>query len=331
MKLTKHLLKMLVLATILIGCNNKPKIGFLMDNLEIDRWEKDKAMFEESIEEAGGIPIVRIAEGKSPKQMEQAMELLYDRVDVLVVIPVDLHASRDIVKEAHKKDVPVISYDRMIRDCDVDYYVSTDNIKIGELQAEYLSKMKPSGAYALIGGPVKDYNSELLHLGWMNVLQPLIEKGDIKIVTDQYAAKWSADEAYNIVKDYLNNGDSELDAIIAGNDELASGAINALREDDLQEKVLVAGQDADLEALRNIVAGYQTVTIYKPIESLAKTAALMAMKLANEEKPQNTYITVNNGHKLIPSVLLSSQVVNRENIKTTVVTEGFLEEEQIFE
>lgn len=331
MKSFGYILSTLLLALILVSCNNKPKIGFLMDTLDIERWEKDKELFEKRVRELGGIPIVKVANGDSPKQLEQTMELIYDRVDVLVVIPVDLHASRDIVKEAHKKDIPVISYDRMIRDSDVDYYVSTDNINIGELQAEYLSKMAPNGNFALIGGPTKDNNAALLHLGWMNVLQPLIEKGDINIVLDQFVNKWDADEAYEIIDNYLSNDNPELDAIIAGNDELAGGAIKALQEHNQQRDVLVAGQDAEVEAIRNIVAGYQTITIFKPIDAMVYTAANMAIKLAEEEGPINTNVTVNNGHKLVPSVLLSAQVVNRQNIKMTVVSEGFIQEEEIYQ
>jgi D-xylose ABC transporter substrate-binding protein len=331
MKSFGYLFSTLLLALIMVSCNNKPKIGFLMDTLDIERWEKDKELFEKRVEELGGIPIVKVANGDSPKQLDQTMELIYDHVDVLVVIPVDLHASRDIVKEAHKKDIPVISYDRMIRDSDVDYYVSTDNINIGELQAEYLSKMAPNGNFALLGGPTKDNNAALLHLGWMNVLQPLIEKGDINIVIDQSVVNWDSEEAFEIIDNYLSDGNPELDAIIAGNDELAGGAIRALQDHNLQRDVLVAGQDAEVEAIRNIVAGYQTITIFKPIDAMAYTAANMAIKLAEDEGPINTNITVNNGHKLVPSVLLSAQVVNRQNIKMTVVSEGFVQEEDIYQ
>jgi D-xylose transport system substrate-binding protein len=331
MKVFSYLLRTLLLVAILTSCSNKPKIGFLMDTLDIERWQKDKDLFEEKVEELGGTVMVRIAEGKSPTQIEQAMDLIYDKVDVLVVIPVDLYASRDIVKEAHKKNIPVISYDRMIRDSDVDYYVSADNINIGEQQAEYLSNIASEGKYALLGGPLKDNNTALLHLGWMNVLQPLMEKGNIEVVIDQYVNNWDADEAYAIIYDYLSNSAPELKAIIAGNDELASGAIRALQEHNLQREVLVAGQDADLEAIRNIVAGYQTISIFKPIDAMAYTAAEMAIKLAKEEGPFNTNVTVHNGQKLVPSILLPSQVVNRENIKMTVVSEGFLDEEEIYE
>lgn len=330
MKSFRLIFKGLLLLALLTGCNNKPKIGFLMDTLSIDRWEKDKELFEKQVEELGAIPLVRVANGNSPKQFEQATQLLYEGVEVLVVIPVDLHASRDIVKRAHEKGVPVISYDRMIRDCNVDYYVSTDNIRIGELQAGYLSKMAPTGSYALLDGPTKDYNATLLHLGWMNVLQPLIDKGDINIVIDEYVNEWDAQEAFTIIKNYLSGNNPDLDVIIAGNDELAGGAIRALRQFNLKKKVLVAGQDAELNAIRNIVAGDQTITIYKPIDALVSTAANMAIKLANEE-PINTSITVNNGYKLVPSVLLTSQVVNQQNIQLTVVSEGYLDESDIFD
>jgi ABC-type xylose transport system substrate-binding protein len=190
--------------------------------------------------------------------------------------------------------------------------------------------MAPTGSYALLDGPTKDYNATLLHLGWMNVLQPLIEKGDINIVIDEYVNEWDAQEAFTIIKNYLSGNNPDLDVIIAGNDELAGGAIRALRQFNLKKKVLVAGQDAELNAIRNIVAGDQTITIYKPIDALVSTAANMAIKLANKE-PINTSITVNNGYKLVPSVLLTSQVVNQQNIQLTVVSEGYLDESDIFD
>ncbi len=330
MKTIVSFMKMALLVLVLTSCNTKPRIGFLMDNLEIERWNKDKMYFEEKVTELGGIPVVRIADGDALKQLEQAKELLLDGIDVLVVIPVDLYASRDIVKESHGRKVPVISYDRMIRDCDVDYYVATDNINIGELQAEYLSTVKPEGKYVLIGGATNDNNSFLLHLGWMNVLQPLIERGDIEIVLDRFTSNWEADEAYDIMKEFFKGSNHDVDAIIAGNDALASGAIRAVREQQLDKKVLVAGQDADVNAIRNIVAGFQTITIYKPIDALAYTAAKVAMDFYHDEVRDGGNLTVNNGFKLVPSSLLSSQVVNAQNVKMTVVSEGYVSEAEIY-
>lgn len=331
MKTLATIMKMALLVVILAGCNSKPKIGFLMDNLELERWNKDKNYFEAKVNELGGIPLVRVADGDAIKQLDQAKELLLDGVDVLVVIPVDLYASRDIVKEAHQNDVPVISYDRMMRDCDVDYYVATDNIRIGELQAEYLSTIKSQGKYALIGGATNDNNAFLLHLGWMNVLQPLIDRGDVEIVLDRFSSNWEPEEGYNIMKEFFESGNGDVDAIIAGNDALASGAIRALEEQNLDKKVLVAGQDADVTAIRNIVAGFQTITIYKPIDALAYTAAHAAFNFYNNDgMPPASNLTVNNGYKLVPATLLSAQLVNRQNIKMTVVSEGFVSEAEIY-
>jgi D-xylose ABC transporter substrate-binding protein len=325
----KHINRLLmIIATIVFvfGCNQKPKIGFLMDDVKIERWKKDRDLFVEKVTELGGIPLVEIAGSDANLQLEQAITLLNKGVEVLVVVPVDQDAAAEIVRVAHKAEVPVISYDRLIKNCNLDFYVSTDNIEIGELQANYLTKSCPIGKYGLIGGPTTDNNAFLLHLGWNNILQPLIDKGDIILVFDEYCNAWNADDAYKIVRDYLELK-PEIDAIIAGNDVLASGAIQALKDFHLEGRVLIAGQDADLLALRNIVAGNQTITIYKPIESIASNAAMAAIKMANGDNPmENMCITVNNGRKLVPSLLLNARVVNRQNIRMTVVSEGFMAE-----
>jgi len=311
------------------SCTMKPKIGFLMDNLEIERWNKDKALFEEKVKELGGIPMIEIADSDADKQLKQAQKLIDEGVDVLVVVPVDLEKAGDIVKLAHDNYVPVISYDRLIKNCNLDYYVSTDNIHIGELQADYLTKIAPKGNYVLISGPTSDYNAYLLHLGWMNVLQPLIDKGDVTVVLDEFSDFWLPDEAYRILGRYMSD-QNEVDAIICGNDALASGAIAALKEHQKDGKVLLAGQDADIQAVRNIVAGNQTITIYKPIEMLAYAAANAAIKIADGEAPSNMHITVNNGKRLVPAILLQASVVNSQNIKMTVIQEGYIGEQEIF-
>ena len=130
------------------------------------------------------------------------------------------------------------------------------------------------------------------------------------------------------MKKFLDGGGT-VDAILAGNDALATGAIMALKEYNLDGKVLVAGQDADVNAIRNIVAGVQTITIYKPIESLVYATINAAVKIADGKAPSNMNITVYNGKKLVPAILLKSQVVNRQNIKMTVVSEGFITEKEL--
>jgi D-xylose ABC transporter substrate-binding protein len=299
-----------------------------MDNTSLERWKKDKELFEKTAKEFKADVIIKVADSDPELQLKQAEELIDDGVDVLIVIPCDQSNSRKIVKKAHAANIPVISYDRLIKNCNVDYYVSTDNIGVGEMQADYLSKISPVGNYALITGPTTDNNAFLLHLGWLNVLQPFIDRGDIKVVIDEYTNFWLPDESYKIMKSYLENG-GKVDAILAGNDALAAGAIMALKEYNYDGKVLVAGQDADVNAIRNIVAGVQTITVYKPIESLVYAALNAAVKIANGQAPSNLNITVNNGKKLVPAILLKSQVVNRQNIKMTVISEGFISEKEL--
>lgn len=313
------------------GCaqNDAVRVGLLMHALDKERWESDRDFFVEKVRELGGTVEVRIADNDAEKQLEQATELLANGVDVLVVVPVDQFAAAQIVDDAHAQDVRVISYDRLIKNCPLDFYVSTDNVEIGRLQAEYLTTIRPTGNYALIGGAQSDNNSQFLYLGQMNVLQPLMEKGDVKLVYNVFTQHWEEEEGYTHAKQLLSEMDS-IDAIIAGNDAIAYGVIRALREGDLAGEVLVAGMDADLKNLQEIVAGNQTCTIYKPIEKMASTAAELAVTLGTSDYYERTYQTISNGAKLVPVVFHEGMVVNRENLKLTVISEGYQKEEEVY-
>jgi D-xylose transport system substrate-binding protein len=313
------------------GCTDKDpvKVGFLIHALDKERWENDRDFFVEKVRELGGEVMVRIADNDTKKQLDQANELLTNGVDVLVIVPVDQFAAAQIVDNAKANNVKVISYDRLIKNCSLDYYVSTDNVEIGMLQAEYLTTIQPSGNYALIEGALSDNNSQFLYLGHMNVLQPLVERGDIKIVYNVFTERWGEEEGYNHTKQLLSKTD-DVDAIIAGNDAIAMGVINALKETGKQGEVLIAGMDADLRNLQEIVAGHQTCTIYKPYQKLASTAAELAVTLGSTGESEKTFQTVSNGKMLVPVVFHNGTVVNRENLKLTVISEGYQKEEEIY-
>ncbi len=318
--------------TLFVGCETKkesPEVGFLIHAFDKERWENDRDFFVEKVVELGGTVNVQNADNDANKQLAQAKELLANGVDVLVVVPVDQFAAAEIVKEAHAKNVKVISYDRLIKNCKLDFYVSTDNIEIGELQATYLTKIRPTGNYALIGGAVNDNNSQSLFLGQMNVLQPLVEKGDINIVYKEFTQDWEEEEGYDHAKKIIATN-KVIDAIIAGNDAIAYGVIEALTEAGLEGKVLIAGQDADLRNLQEIVAGNQTCTVYKPYDKMASTAAELAMKLAKSEECEKTFQTVSNGEVLVQAVYYNAMIVNKENLKLTVISEGYQKEEEVF-
>lgn len=318
---------------VLVGCgekqNKKVELGFLIHAFDKERWESDRDYFVEKVQELGGSVQVQIAENDAEKQLAQAKELIAKGVDVLVVVPVDQFAAGEIVKIAHDKGVKVISYDRLIKNCELDFYVSTDNVDIGSLQATYLTTIKPTGNYALIGGAMSDNNSKFLYLGQMNVLQPLVEKGDINIVYNEFTEAWEEKEGYYHAMKILKAND-KIDAIIAANDALAYGVIKALRETGNEGDVLVAGMDADLRNLQEIVAGHQTCTVYKPYEKLANTAAELAFNLASNGAGENTYQTVSNGKKLVPVIYHAAMIVNRENLKLTVISEGYQKAEEVY-
>ena len=236
-----------------------------------------------------------------------------------------------LVQVAKQNGVKVIAYDRLIKNCDLDYYVSFDNIKVGELQADYLTRISPQGNYAILGGDSKDYNSIFLRLGQMNILQPLITRKDISIVLDKNVDNWDPDVAYTIINNYLNTS-TDLDAIIASNDLIAKGVCKALNEHDLCGSILVSGQDAETDACIRIVEGKQTMTVYKYIESLALATTNIAISLAENGELPYSQTTINNGKIMVPSIQLPNMIqVTKENIRMTVIADGYLDEKEVFE
>jgi len=313
----------LLAGLIFAGCVNKhPKIGLLVHSFETPRWQNDQKYFVDAVKQLGGVTIVKVADNNANTQLEQARELINEGVQVLVIIPVNQSTSANIVEMAHINDIPVIAYDRLINNCRLDYYVSTDNIRVGEVQAEFISKIRPRGNYALIGGPPYDNNSRMLYVGQMNILQPFVERGEIKVAYRQFAKSWTADEGYRLAKTSLDSTSNKVDAIICGNDAMAMGAIKALKEKGLEGKVAIAGQDADLPNIQQIMKGNQSVTVLKRIKTMASTAAELAIHLAKKE-PVSPYLsTISNGDRLVPSYLVDAVAVNEGNIEMTVAAEG---------
>jgi D-xylose transport system substrate-binding protein len=309
--------------------SGKLRIGLSMDTLKEERWQKDRDIFVKRAEELGAEVLVQAADGKDETQLKQAESLLTQGIDVLVIIPHNSQISSTIVDSAKRQNVPVISYDRLIKNCEPDVYISFDNLKVGELQAKYLVEKAPKGNYVLIGGSQTDNNAKLLREGQMEILQPLIDKGDIKIVADQWARDWLAEEALKHVENALTMNNDNVVAVLTSNDSTAGGAIQALNAKKLGGKVLVSGQDADLAAMQRIVEGTQTMTVYKPVSILAARAAEAAVALAKKEKVE-TNGKVNNGKIDVPAILLEPISVDKNNIDETVIKDGFQKREDIY-
>lgn len=310
--------------------DKKLTIGFSMDTLKEERWQRDRDLFKAKVEALGGQLLVQAANGDDALQNSQAENLLTQGVDVLVVAPHNAKTAATIVESAHKLKVPVIAYDRLILDSDVDLYISFDNVKVGELQAQYLVKRKPTGNYVLIGGAPTDNNARLFRDGQMNVLKPLVDKGDIKIVGDQWAKDWAPVEALKIMENALTKNNNQVDAVVASNDGIAGAAIQALGEQKLAGKVVVSGQDAELSACQRIVGGTQNMTVYKPIKALAEKAAEVAIRLAKKEPHGEKTRPVNNGKKEVASILLEPVVVDKDNVASTVIADGYQKRDEVY-
>ncbi|MEQ6376545.1 D-xylose ABC transporter substrate-binding protein [Bacillaceae bacterium S4-13-56] len=305
------------------------KIGFSMDTLLEERWLKDREFFKQAVENSGAEIEVLAANGDDALQISQAETLISQGVDLLVVVPHNAEAMASIVNKAHSAGIKVLSYDRLIRNSEVDLYVSFDNEKVGELQAKVIMKLSPNGKYVYIGGANTDNNAHLVKEGVFNVLQPFINRGNIRVVYDQWTKDWLPTNAYANMVMALDANDNNIDAVIAGNDATAGKVIEALAERGLAGKIPVAGQDADLAAAQRIVEGTQSMTVYKPIHVLTQKAAEIAVKMAKGEEIV-TNKKVNNGKIEVPSVLLPPIAVTKDNINETIIADGFHSREDVY-
>ena len=210
----------------------KIKVGLLLDTLVEERWQRDRDLFVERVKELGGETIVKAANRDAALQEQQARELLDQGVKALVVVAADAEKAAAIVAAANEKKVPLISYDRLIREADVALYVSFDNVKVGRMQAEYLLNQAPKGNYLLIGGSPNDNNAKLLRQGQMEMLKPAIAAGSVKIVDDGWADNWSEESAKALTEQGLKKARNNLAAVVASNDR--TGARRRRRADRAQ-------------------------------------------------------------------------------------------------
>jgi len=321
----KHALLAVCAALALIGhaaSAKEVKIGMAIDDLRLERWQKDRDIFVKKAEALGAKVFVQSANGNEETQMSQIENMINRGVDVLVIIPYNGQVLSNVIAEAKREGIKVLAYDRMINNADIDFYISFDNEKVGEMQAKSLTERVPQGNYFLMGGSPVDNNARLFRDGQMKVLKPLIDSGKIKVVGDQWVDAWLPENALKIMENALTANSNKIDAVVASNDATAGGAIQALSAQGLAGKVAISGQDADLAAIKRINNGTQTMTVYKPITKLADEAAKIAVELGNDQQPQSN-AKLNNGVKEVPAFLLEPIAVDKTNIDSTVIADGF--------
>ncbi|SEO26204.1 xylose-binding protein [Amphibacillus marinus] len=302
--------------------NTDITIGLSVADLTLERWQHDRDIFVERAEELGAEVIVQSADGQDERQLSQIQNMLSQGVDVLVIIANNSDALSPVIEQAQEEGVPVVAYDRLINNAHVDAYVSFDNVRVGEMQAEYLIEAVPTGRYFLLGGAPTDNNAHMFREGQMNILTPLIDRGDIEVVGDQWADGWSAENALSIIENALTATGNTIDVIVATNDSTAGGAIQALSAQNLAGEVAISGQDADLAAVQRIAEGTQSMTIYKPISDIATRNAEVAVKVATGETLEADE-TVDNGTVDVPFIKLDPISVTIDNLVETLIVDGF--------
>ncbi len=312
-------------ATSGFASKEKPVIGLSLDTLKEERWQRDRDTFTAKVESLGGKVIVQSANGDDTRQVRDIEALISRGIDVLVIVPHNGEALNRAVKAAKEAKIPVVAYDRLIMNCDIDLYLTFDNVKVGELQAKYVADHLPAGRAARVvrvfGAPT-DNNAKLFKQGQDNVVNPLVAAGKINLVFEDWAQDWKPENAKKIVNAAITRNGKEIDAVIASADSVAGGVVQALLEEGIAGKVIVTGQDADLAACRRILRGTQTMTIYKPLKKLADYAAIAAIDLAKGKKISST-ATIDNGFKKVPAVFQDVISVDKDNMQATVIADGF--------
>jgi D-xylose transport system substrate-binding protein len=308
------------------GKTRKPLIGLSLDTLKEERWQHDRDAFVARARALGADVLVQAANSDDARQMQDVQALISRRVGALVIAPHNGAAMARAVSLAHDAGIPVISYDRLITGAPVDLYVAFDAVLVGEQQARGLMallKDRPGTIRLVrIQGAKTDHNSFLVKEGQDKVLAPYIKSGRVKVLLEDWAEDWKPENAKKIMNAALTRFGHGIDAVLAANDGTAGGAAQALDEEGLAGKVAVVGQDAELVACQRIAAGTQALTIYKPVQDEAGAAVEAALKMMSG-RPVIATSAMDNGAGKVPSILLDSVAVTKDNLAATVVKSGY--------
>lgn len=303
------------------------KIGLMFPYTTGSRMAIEEATMKEKAKEYNAEIIVTDAKQDESLQLQQANELIQNGVNAIIIMSVNTNTAAEIVRNARNAGVKVIAYDRLISNCDLDFYITFNNYNVGKYMTDYALKSKPNGKYMVVGGDKGDNNAILVRNGQIETLK---QAGKVEIISDQFIEDWSDENAYFFMKEYINmSGENIPDVILTSYDGLARGVRRALDECNITNNVLTTGQDAEPQSLNQIAHDKQTMTIYKPVKNLAANALDIAVKLTNGEVISGT-TTVNNKRIDVPSLLLDVIVVDKSNIKETVIKDGMAKESEVF-
>ncbi|WP_238881942.1 sugar ABC transporter substrate-binding protein [Clostridium sp. YIM B02551] len=304
-------------------------IGVSLPLQQEERWIKDLEAMKQRAKEIGVSLDVRLARDENEQKAQVDELIMKGSIGVLIIAAINPLAFESLVDKAHKSNIKVIAYDRLIKNSDLDLYITFNNERVGELQGRYLIEKVPKGNYIILSGDPEDNNAKLVKEGAMAFINPLVTLRDIKIVTDKAVDNWDPKIAYGFVKEALIANKNSVNAVLAPNDDIAGGAIDALKEQGLAGKVAVTGQDADFQAIRRIIEGTQSMTVFKDTRELGKVAIESAKKLALGEAIDSTD-TINNGKTDVQSIFISPTLVTKDNLVQILINSGYLKKEDVY-
>ena len=317
-------MKLVAVAALLlaVGCRRSvdpthPKVAFLLSTLQEERYQKDKAYFEAEAKKRGLTPFTLAADNDNARQLNEVEDALARGAKVLVIQPTDSAAAGAYVSKAHEYGVPVVAYDRDIRNGAVDYYVAHDSFKVGVLQAEAAVKATGGqGNFVLLDGQSGHSVAMEIARGYYSVLQPLIDAGKVHIVVEKSHDAWSPEQALKTVEDAIAKSQGHLDAILANNSGMARGAVQAVQQAKLAH-VFIAGADADAANVEYVCEGKQSVEVLKAIKPLAERAAAVAAELVRTGMVAGT-----SGGKT-PVAAVAVNLVDPANARALIIDSGF--------
>jgi D-xylose transport system substrate-binding protein len=305
-------------------------LGLSLPTQKTEQWVKAKITMLAHARRIGVDLLVELSECDGALQDAQCRSLVDRGVGALILCPHDATAAGRIVEHAVKAGVKVVGYDRLVLDTAQEYlYVAFDGTRVGELQGEHLVRAVPRGRYLLLHGPTTDNNAELFRGGAMRMIGPLVSRGDVTVVKEARIRDYLASDAQRVTAEVLAGG-GKIDAVLAANDAIAGGAIEALAAAGLAGRVPVTGLDAELAAANRIVKGRQTMTVFKDVRELAKKALELGAALAAGKPVTTQGATVSNGKRQLPAVLLAPQAVTRENIDQVLIDSGYLDRKSVY-
>ncbi|WP_026421544.1 sugar ABC transporter substrate-binding protein [Actinokineospora inagensis] len=314
------------------------KVGVILPETATSaRWEGfDKPMIEAAMQAQGLDADVQNAQGDVQKFTTLADGMISQGVKVLVIASINSEVGSAVAAKAKARGIPTIDYDRLNLGGSSDYYVSFDNVKVGELQGKGLAdalKDKPGAQVIEIEGAPTDNNATLFHNGQENVLKPLYDSGALKLVRSQPIDGWDNQKGGTTFEQILTGNGGKVDGVVAANDGLAGAVITVLRKNGLNGKVPVTGQDATPDGLMAVLRGDQYMTVFKPIKQEAEATAKLAVALAKGDTAAADQVAGDSsddpkGNRKVKSVLLEPQLTTKDNVKA-VVEQGYVKASDI--